>query len=118
MTVSQSSNPVHLSDGDVAYLAALRRAAQLLQAEGDHRRAWSYSAELCELLNRGTLEALSSGKFTENELLVYGEVPESYEQAQSGRKTVKLKLSLYADSPLAREIEEVLKKHMKGQTIE
>ena len=108
------SSKIHLPKTDTAYLAALRRAAQLLHAEGDHRRAWSYTTELCELINQGTLQALSTGNFSSDELLMFGEITESYEQAQTNasRKTVRLKLSLLEGSPLAREIEAVLEKHM------
>jgi hypothetical protein len=120
MKMALPSSKIHLPKTDVAYLGALRRAAQLLHAEGDHRRAWSYNTELCELINQGTLHALASGDFTSNDLLMFGEITSSYEQAQSNqdRKTIRLKLSLLEGSPLAREIEAVLKKHMKGQEHE
>lgn len=113
MKVSQSSK-IHLPKTDTAYLAALRRAAQLLHAEGDHRREWSYTTELCELINQGTLDALASGNFSSDELLMFGEITESYEQfqANTNRKTIRLKLSLLEGSSLTQDILNVLQKHM------
>jgi hypothetical protein len=119
-TTLPSSNVVHLPKMDAAYLAALRRAAQLLHADGEHKRAWGYNAELCELINQGTLDALTSGNVAADELLVFGELAESYEEAQSNadRKTIQLKLSLFEGSSLAQDILKVLEKHTKGQNIE
>jgi hypothetical protein len=115
-TTSQSSK-VHLPKTDVAYLASLRRAAQLLHTDGERKRAWSYYAELCELINQGTLDALSTGNVAADELLMFGELSESFEQAQANqnRKTIRLKLSLLEGSSLTQDILKVLEKHMKGQ---
>jgi hypothetical protein len=120
MKTTSPSSKIHLPDGDAAYLASLRRAAQLLRAQGEHRRAWEYSTEICQILNRATLNTLATDTTEPDELLMFGELAGSFEQAQANtnRKTVKLKLSLLEGSALTQEILKVLEKHMKGQNIE
>jgi hypothetical protein len=119
MTVSQSSNVVHLPKEAALRIAALRHKAERCRQLGYKDLAWDYSARAMAVVNSSTLDTLTSGDFSSDDLLMFGEVVESYEEAQvnQNRTTIHLKLSLLEGSPLTAEIIEVLKKHMNEGEI-
>src|SRR5581483_3659501 len=107
------SSKIHLSKEEAAWIAALHQTAERCRRLGYRDMAWEYTASATAIVNRATLKALTSGNCT-NDLLMFGELPASYEQVQAnrGKKDIHLKLVLIEGSPLAREIEAVLEKHM------
>lgn len=109
--MTQSFKPVHLTDEDAASVAALHASAEHAKQQGLHQIAWQDAMHACNIINRSTLQALTSGNFQSDEELMYCETPEDYAHASSGNKGLHLSLLLIADSPLAREMVEVLKKH-------
>jgi hypothetical protein len=118
MTVSQSSNVVHLPKEAALRIAALRRRAEQYRHRNIHDLAWACSMQACEIVNQATVQALTSDNCT-TDTLMFGELAESYEEAQANtnRTTIHLKLSLLEGSPLTAEIIEVLKKHMNEGEI-
>lgn len=114
MTTSRSfSNPVHLSREATATLSSLKRKQERCKKLGYDDLAWDYSAEMIHAVNRSTLNSLTSGDFSSDDLLMFCETAKSYEESQenTGKKGVHLELLLIEGSPLAGEIIEILKKH-------
>lgn len=113
MTTSQSSKPVHLSREVAVTLTSLKRKRERCKKLGYDDLAWDYSAAMIHEVNRSTLQSLTSGNFSSDDLMMFCETAKSYEESQenTGKKGVHLELLLIEGSPLAGEIIEILKKH-------
>lgn len=117
MTSQSFKASLCLSEEDAASIAALQAWAQIGKRSGNRKQYWEGCARASHVVNCSTLRALETGSFSENELLMFCDIPRSFEEANPGNKTVHLDLLLISGSPLAREIIEVLRKHGEDGSV-
>jgi hypothetical protein len=96
-------------------MSSLKRRLERYQRRGYDDLVQQATMEMLEINNDSTLEALDTDDFSSDDILMFAEIPE--QAASSQHKKVHLNLLLNANSKLAKDIEVVLKKHMKeGET--
>jgi hypothetical protein len=94
-------------------LSSLKQRLDRYKRRGYDDLAHRATVEMLEIANDSTLEALASNNFSSDDVLMFAEIPEPLASLQ--HKKVHLNLLMNANSPLAGEIIEVLKKHA-GET--
>lgn len=94
-------------------MSSLKRKAERCERLGYADLTWDYKAAMIHAVNRSTLDLLTSGDYSSDDLMMFCETAKSYEDAQknTGKKGVHLELLLIEGSPLANDILAVLKKH-------
>lgn len=115
MTISPSFSSIHLSREASMAMSSLKQRLERYKRRGYEDLAHQCTLEMLEIANDSTLDALASNDFSSDDILMFAEIPERLASPQ--HKKVHLNLLLNANSPLAGEIIEVLKKHMsEGET--
>src|SRR5690242_10700496 len=94
-----------LSKEDAASIAALQAQIETFKQQRNLPQATECLMRACAIINRAALKSLTSGNYANGETVGF------IDASLSGGKTFTLELELCEDSPLAREIVEVLKRH-------
>lgn len=102
---------IHMTEENAASFAAFHTWARVLRKIGRLKEAWEQDTLALSLVNRSTLQALSSGAFESDEPLTFCELLDAYPGPTPRQKGVHLTLLLVDGSPLAREVIEVLRRH-------